>query len=127
MRRAPLKPVEHSADRIADEDDWQTVGAFRAHDAGEPGQIDLEHVSVQEQEGIQGPVLSGGDHPAVDRQRGEEAGDSRGTHLSRMALGLEEEDVALVPGDGGPPRCADYSGERAGLCGHGRGGAASAG
>jgi len=46
-------------------------------------------------------VLGGGGHPAVDRQRGEEAGHFRGTHLGRMALGVEEEDVALDPRDVG--------------------------
>jgi hypothetical protein len=84
---------------VAGEDDRQALRALRAHDAIEPGQVGLQHVPVQEQEGAQGLVLGRGGHPAVDRQRGEEAGDLRSPHLRGMALGVEEEDVALDPRD----------------------------
>jgi hypothetical protein len=96
-----LQPLEHCPDLVAGEDDRQAHGAFRAHDPVEPRQVDLQHVPVQEQEGAQGLVLGGGGHPAIDRQRGEEAGHFRGAHLGRMALGAEEEDVALDPRDVG--------------------------
>ena len=97
----PLEPLEHGAHLVAGEDDRQALGALRAHDAIEPGKIDLQHVPVQEQEGAQSLVLGGGGHVAVDRQGGEETGDLGRTHLGRMALGVEEEDVPLDPRDVG--------------------------
>jgi hypothetical protein len=43
--RHPLEPLEHGADFVAGEDDWQPVGALCAH---EPGEVDVEDVAIQE-------------------------------------------------------------------------------
>ena len=97
----PLEPLEHGANLVARQENRQPLRALGAHDPVEPGKVDLQHVSVQEQEGAQGLVLGGGGHLAIDRQRGEEACDLLGAHLGRMALGVKEEDVALDPRDVG--------------------------
>ena len=90
-----LQPLEHRPDLVAGEDDRQPVAALGTHDPVQPGQVDLQHIPVQEQEGAQRLVLGRGGHPVVDGQRGEEAGDLWNTHLGRMALGVEEKKEAL--------------------------------
>src|SRR5207249_8419480 len=42
---------EHGTDLLASQDDGQTLRTLRAHDALEPGQVQLEHVAVEKQEG----------------------------------------------------------------------------
>src|SRR5262245_64212548 len=60
--RHALEPIEDGSDLFTAEDDWQTPGAFGAHDLIEPGQRDSEHVPVEEQDGAQGLILRGGGH-----------------------------------------------------------------
>ena len=49
--RRALELLEHGADLLASQDDGQTLRTLRAHDALEPGQVQLEHVAVEKQEG----------------------------------------------------------------------------
>ncbi len=51
----------------------QSLGALGADDTVEPGEVDVQHVPVQEQEGAQRLVLGRGGDMAIDGQRGEEA------------------------------------------------------
>jgi len=49
------------------EHDGKPLGALRPLDAVEPGEIDFQHVSVQEEEGTQRLFLGGGGNLPVDR------------------------------------------------------------
>jgi hypothetical protein len=63
--RHAVEPLEQGTDLIAGKDDGQPLRALGAHDAGEPGKVDLQHVAVQEPEGAQGLVLGRGRDVAV--------------------------------------------------------------
>src|SRR5207344_1334520 len=65
-----------------------------------PGQVDVEHLAIEKQKSAERLVLGGARNLAVDRERGQEAGDLGRAHLSGMPL-LVEEDVAADPGDVG--------------------------
>jgi hypothetical protein len=74
------------------------LGPLGAHDRAEPGEIDLEHLTVQEQERAEGLVLRGGRHASVHGQPGQEARDLRRSQLDRVALAVED-NVAPDPRD----------------------------
>lgn len=95
-----VEPLEHRADFLPAQDDGQSRGPLGADDVVEPGQVNLQHLAVQEEEGAQRLVLGGGGNSAVDGQGGEKRRDLRGTHLGRVPLAVEE-DVALDPLDVG--------------------------
>jgi hypothetical protein len=90
-----VEPVEHNTDFVTGRDDWKALRAFGAYGVVEPGQGDVEHVAVEEQERAQRLVLRGGRDATLHRQRAEECGD-----LGRVALAVKE-DVAPDPGDVG--------------------------
>jgi hypothetical protein len=96
--RHTVEPLEHPAHLRAREHDGEPRGALRAHDDVQPRQIDLQHLLVEEQEGAQGLVLGRGSDLPIDRDRGEELRDVRGTHLGGVAL-VVEDDEAPDPGD----------------------------
>jgi hypothetical protein len=98
--RRALEPLDHRAQLVAGQDDWQSLRALGTHDAVEPRQVDRQHVTVEEQERAQRLVLGRGGHPALDRERVEDAGDLGSTQLGRMTLAMEE-DVPVDPGDVG--------------------------
>src|SRR2546428_12373942 len=91
---------EHGADLLAGQDDWQALGALRADDAVEPWEIDLQHVTVQEEQRAQRLVLGRGGHLALDRERAQEPGDLCRAHFDWMALAVED-DVSADPRDAG--------------------------
>src|SRR3989338_6526594 len=78
----------------------QVLRALGAYDVVQPGQGDVEHVAVEEQERAERLVLGRGGDAALDRQRAQEAGDLGRSHLGRVALAVEE-DVAADPRDVG--------------------------
>jgi hypothetical protein len=43
----PVESVEHGTDLVAGKDDRETRGPLCAHDAIEPGKVDLQHVPVR--------------------------------------------------------------------------------
>jgi hypothetical protein len=59
----------------------------RTVDVVEPGQIDVEHLAVQEQNGAQRLVVGGGGHMAFGGQHGQKSLDSFGVDLARMPHG----------------------------------------
>jgi len=65
--RAAERP-EDRADFFAREDDREALRALRAHDAVQPGDVDLEHLAVEEQQRAQRLVLRGCRDPSLDRQ-----------------------------------------------------------
>ena len=52
-----VQPLHHRADLLAREDHGQPLGPLRAYDAVDPGQIDPQHVLVQEEQRAQCLVL----------------------------------------------------------------------
>jgi len=58
---------EHSVNFLTCEHDGEPGGAFGPSDAGEPGQLGLQHLTVEEQEGSERLVLRGCGHAPLDR------------------------------------------------------------
>src|SRR2546428_3731778 len=85
---------------LAGQDGWQALGALRADDAVEPWEIELQHVTVQEEQRAQRLVLGRGGHLALDRERAQEPGDLCRAHFDWMALAVED-DVSADPRDVG--------------------------
>lgn len=95
-----LELIEDNANLAVGQDDGEPLRALGAHDLVEPGKIDFQHVTVQEQESTQRLVLCRSGHVAVDGQRSEEARDVRRSQLRWVALAVEE-NVAADPDDVG--------------------------
>ena len=57
----------------------------RANVILEPIELDLQHLAIQEQQGIEGLILRGGRHIALRGQKGEEDRNLPGAHVPRMA------------------------------------------
>ncbi len=100
-----VEPLEYGADLLAGQHDGQEPGPLGPNDIVEPRQIDAEHLAIEEQQGAQGLVLGGGCHFVVNGERCQERGDVGRSHLSRVAL-VVEEDVSLDPVDVGLLRAA---------------------
>ena len=94
--RDAIEALEDGADLLARHDDGEPLRALRAYEVVEPGQLDAEHVAVQEQQGTQGLVLRGRRNLVADRERRQEFGDLGRAHLRRMAFAVEE-DVPFGP------------------------------
>jgi hypothetical protein len=103
--RHTVEPLEHGADFVTGEDDGQPLRPFRAHDVVQPGHLDVQDFSVEEQKGAQRLVLGGGRHLPINGQPAQEARDLRRPHLGGMTLAMEE-GVAPDPGDVGLLRSA---------------------
>ena len=89
---------EHGADFLGRQDDRQVVRALGIDEVVEPGNVLLEDLAVEEEEGAEGLVLRRRRHLAIDGQRRQEARELSRSHLGGMALAVEE-DVAADPGD----------------------------
>jgi hypothetical protein len=75
-----------AGDLVAGEDDRQALGLLGAHDVVDPGQLDLQGGSVQEQQRGQGLALGAGADVALGGQVAEELADLGGAHVDRVAL-----------------------------------------
>ena len=71
--RRPVERLEHCADLFARENDRKALWPRGPHQVVEPGQLDVEHVAVQEQERRERLILRRRAHLALDRQGREEA------------------------------------------------------
>ena len=90
----PGRVVELGDDRahlVARQDDGEVLGALGPDHVLQPGQVLVQDVTVEEQEGVQRLVLGGRGHLALDGQGSEEARDLGGAHLRGMALAVEED------------------------------------
>jgi hypothetical protein len=72
------------------------LGPLDPDDVVESRELDAKHFAIEEEQGAHGLVLGGGRDLVLNGERGQEGGDLRGAHLSRVALAVEE-DVALDP------------------------------
>jgi len=68
----------------------QALGSNRAGDVGQPGQIDFQHVPVQEQQCLQRLVLRGRAHLAVHREMRQELLDLGRAELARVPPLMED-------------------------------------
>jgi len=77
--RRAIHALEDQADLVGRQNDGKAGGPLRPDDLVEPGEVDAEHVAVQEQQGRQGLVLGRCRHAPVDGEVGEEGGHFRRT------------------------------------------------
>jgi hypothetical protein len=89
MRGAPNEALDHGANLLTGEDDGQARRTLGAHDLVEPGKLDAQHLSIEEQERAQRLVLRRGGHVALDCERAEKTRDLRPAHLDRMSLAVK--------------------------------------
>jgi hypothetical protein len=66
--RHAVQSLEHGAHLLAGEDDGQPRRPLGAYHAIQPGEIDLQHVAVQEQQGAERLVLGRGGDVTVHGQ-----------------------------------------------------------
>lgn len=101
---------EHGADFLGRQDDRQVVRALGIDEVVEPGDLLLEDLSVEEEEGAEGLVLRRCRHLAIDGQRRQEARELPRSHLGGMAgFGASPGPVSRTASDG-----VWASGDRAG-------------
>src|SRR3989304_3579146 len=96
--RDPVELAEDGSNLFAGQDDGQPPGAFRVHDAVEPGDLLAEHLAVQEQQRAQRLVLRGGRHLPLNSERPRELRHLSRSHLGGMALAVKQ-DVPADPPD----------------------------
>ena len=80
--------LQEGEDFLAGEDDREALGAF---DGREQNRLDflVQDMTIQEEDGTQGPVLGGGGDITVLGKVGQEGANLCGAHLSRMAFIVE--------------------------------------
>lgn len=91
---------EELLDLLAGEHGREAFGLLGAE--GVDGLLDglAEHLTIEEEDGLEGLILCAGGHVLLDGQVGEERLDLGGAHLGGVAL-VVEADEALVRMDGG--------------------------
>jgi hypothetical protein len=82
-----------AADLVAGKHHRQALRRLGARDAVQPGQLDAEHLLVEEEERALRLILGGRRNPAFDGQMREERLDLRGAHLGRMASPVEDDEA----------------------------------
>ena len=87
---------DHGHGFFSGEDDGQVVGGFFGPDGGDGGQVYLEHLVVEEQDGAEGLVLGGGRDVFIHGQVGEEGFDFGVAHRFGVAF-VVEQDVSFDP------------------------------
>jgi hypothetical protein len=85
-----VHPLQDGPDFFSGEHDGQPSGPLRSHDVVEPGQVLLEDIAIEKEDGAQGLVLGGRGNVLVDHQRAQELRHLPSTHLERMALTVEK-------------------------------------
>ena len=79
-----LELLEQGHDVAAREDGGEVLGTLGALEAVERGQVEFEHLAVEEDEGAEGLVLGGGRDAATHGEVVEEGGDLGSAHLTRV-------------------------------------------
>jgi len=85
-----LHPVENALRLVAGQHHRQALWPLGSHDAVEPRQVNAHNLPVKEQQGRQRLVLGRRGHLAFHSQVCEKGLDFLGTHFSRMAFMVEE-------------------------------------
>jgi hypothetical protein len=93
---APLHRVEEAAHFLGRQDGGQSFGPPGPQGV-EPGQLDAQHLLIEEQQGVERLVLRAGRDVVVGRQVGQEAFDFRCAHRVRVAQAVEANE-AFGPG-----------------------------
>ncbi len=70
---APSSRCKHGPHLFTGQDHRQSLRPLRAHDVVQPGNVQIEHLLVEEQQRAQGLVLGRGGHVPVDRKPAQEA------------------------------------------------------
>ena len=89
--------VKSGLDFGTGENDWQASGTFRPFDAFDPGQSDVQHIAIEEDEGIEGDVLGGGGDVAYGSKMGEVGADFGNAEVLGMSFAMKSD----VASDGG--------------------------
>jgi len=111
-----LELLEQGHDVAAREDGGEVLGTLGALEAVERGQVEFEHLAVEEDEGAEGLVLGGGRDGATQGEVVEEGGDLGGAHLPRVTSLVEADEVAYpadvgLLGAGGVVQAAEGDGD----------------
>lgn len=88
------EPVEQGEDVAAREDVGEVGGALGAFEALERGQLHLEHLAVEEDQGAERLVLRRSRGVTPDREVVEEGRDLGGAHLARVTTLVKADEVA---------------------------------
>ena len=83
---AALQPRQHGHDLGGGQHHRQPLGRFGRLDIVEPGQFDVQHLAIQEQQGALGLVLGRSRYPPGHRQMGQKLLHLLRAHVFRMAL-----------------------------------------
>src|SRR2546428_538613 len=89
-----LELCEHGPCLLLSQYDGYPGGALRSNQLGEPADILVEHLRVQEQQGAQRLVLRRGAHATLRGEMGEERADLGPSHLLRVALVMEQHEAS---------------------------------
>jgi hypothetical protein len=73
--RHAVHPLRHGTDLFSGEHDGQPSRPLRPHDVVEPGQVLLEDIAIEKEDGAQGLVLGGRGKVLVDHERAQELED----------------------------------------------------
>jgi hypothetical protein len=98
--RHAVKAAEHGTHFVAREDNRQPFRTFGADHAFNQARLDLEHISIKEEQCGERLILGGGRNVPVNGQMREKGVDLGGAHLQRVTF-VVEEDEALDPIDVG--------------------------
>jgi hypothetical protein len=85
--------TDHSGGFSFGEDDREALRFFGPHQIERAVEVSLKNVTVKEDEGVEGLVLSGGGDVVVDGQVGEEGGDFGRAHVFGVAFVMEEDEA----------------------------------
>ncbi len=95
-----MHACQHASNFVFGEHSGQMLGAFGAQGMDWRIQLDVQHVAVEEQQGIESLVLSGSRYIFILRQVCEKGFNFRYAHFCRVAHMIEE-DISLCPKDVG--------------------------
>jgi len=75
--------LDHRADLFARQDDWEAFRALGPVETVQLGDVEFQHLAIEEQQSAQRLVLGRRCHLAVNRQKAQEARDLRRAHFHR--------------------------------------------
>jgi hypothetical protein len=99
------KVAENGFDFGTGENDRQASGTFRPFDAFDHGQSDVQHIAIEEEEGIEGDVLGGGGDVAYSSKMGEVGADFGNAEVLGVSFAMKSDiasdggEVGLLPVD----------------------------
>ncbi len=88
---SPGQTGEHLLRLLAREDDGHLLGPAGPLELAKLGQLELEHLAIEEEQRVQGYILGRGRDLALEGQVSEVGADLLGAHLARVALAVEED------------------------------------